>query len=110
MKKRCIAVLMCIILTAMMLSSCNAKDQHEDKNESEEEKELRIGITFDTFVLERWTRDRDVFVSTAEKLGASVDVQNANGDVEKQKEQIQKFIEDDMDVIVIVAVDCFEIT
>lgn len=110
MKKRCIAVLMCIILTAMMLISCNTKDQHVDKNESEKEKKLRIGITFDTFVLERWTRDRDVFVSTAEKLGASVDVQNANGDVEKQKEQIQKFIEDDMDVIVIVAVDCFEMT
>ena len=65
MKKRCIAVLMCIVLTATLLISCDTKDKYEGKEENEEEKQLKIGITFDTFVLERWTRDRDVFVSTA---------------------------------------------
>ena len=33
------------------------------------------GVTFDSFVIERWERDRDIFVSTAKDLGAEVNVQ-----------------------------------
>ena len=50
-------------------------------------------MTFDTFVVERWQRDRDVFVSTAKELGAEVIVQTAHGDVHKQISQIDYFIE-----------------
>ena len=110
MKKRCIAVVMCLVLISALCISCGQKKTQEMADENTEDQELKIGITFDTFVLERWIRDRDVFVSTAEKLGATVNVQNANGDVEKQKVQIEKFIEDEMDVIVIVAVDCYQLT
>ena len=66
---------------------------------------LQIGMSFDSFVIERWTRDRDVFVSTAQSLGAQVNVQNANGDVDEQIAQIEYFIEKGMDVIVIIAID-----
>ena len=66
---------------------------------------IQIGVTFDSFIIERWERDRDIFVSTAKDLGAEVNVQNANGNVDKQKEQINYFIERKMDVIVIIAVD-----
>ncbi|MBO7362332.1 MAG: substrate-binding domain-containing protein, partial [Lachnospiraceae bacterium] len=62
-------------------------------------------MSFDSFVIERWQRDRDVFVSTAKELGATVNVQNANGDIEKQKEQIEYFINKGVDVIVIVYID-----
>lgn len=65
---------------------------------------MRIGITFDSFVIERWQRDRDVFVSAAQELGAEVNVQNANGDMEEQIAQIDYFIEKKMDVIVVVMV------
>ena len=41
-------------------------------------------MLFDNFVMERWERDRDVFVSAARELGAEVNVQNANGSVEEQ--------------------------
>lgn len=57
-------------------------------------------------MIERWIRDRDVFVSTAKELGAEVNVQNANGDVNEQIEQIKYFIKKQMDVIVVVAGDC----
>lgn len=56
---------------------------HQGRTQSEKSDEqtaLQIGMSFDTFVLERWIRDRDVFVSTASDLGAEVNVQNANGD------------------------------
>lgn len=92
------------------LSGCAKVPKEGAKDMGEKETAVHIGITFDTFVLERWTRDRDVFVSTAQKLGAKVDVQNANGDVSKQRSQINKFIEEQMDVIVVVAVDCFRVT
>ncbi len=66
---------------------------------------IQIGMVFDNFVMERWQRDRDVFVSTAKELGAEVNVQNANGSVEEQRELIEYFIGKKVDVIVIVPVD-----
>lgn len=65
---------------------------------------IKIGFSFDNFVVERWQRDRDVFVSTAKELGAEVNIQNANGDVQRQIENIQYFIDKEMDVIVIVPI------
>lgn len=72
----------------------------------EGERPLKIGLSIDSFVIERWIRDRDVFVSAAKEYGADVNVQNANGDVDEQIEQIQYFIKKQMDVIVVVAGDC----
>ncbi|MDO4521967.1 MAG: substrate-binding domain-containing protein [Eubacteriales bacterium] len=62
-------------------------------------------MSFDTFVLERWIRDRDVFVSTAADLGAEVNVQNANGDVDEQVAQIEYLIDKGVDALVIIAID-----
>ncbi len=64
-----------------------------------------IGIVFDSFVIERWERDRDVFVSMGKELGAEVLVGNANGEVEEQKKIISHMIDRKVDVLVIVAVD-----
>lgn len=111
MRKKGIAVVMTFVLLVAALAGCKAEPQGnpERKPENKKKSEVRIGITFDTFVLERWTKDRDVFVSTAQKMGAVVDVQTANGDVEEQKRQIRKFAEEDMDAIVIIAADCFQL-
>lgn len=107
--KRKLALILCFVLLASLLMSCKTESEEKIRAEKEEKAELKIGVTFDTFVLERWIRDRDIFVSTADKHGAKVDVQNANGDVDKQKQHIQKFVEEKVDVIVIVAVDCFSL-
>ena len=113
MKKRRFSA--ALILAAMLLLSACADASQETVQEvpadAGEEKDdgIRIGITFDTFVLERWTCVRDVFMDTARKMGATVDVQTANGDVEKQKEQVRKFTEENMDAIVIVATDCYSL-
>ena len=42
---------------------------------------IEIGMSFDSFVIERWQRERDVFIATAKELGAEVNVQTANGEV-----------------------------
>lgn len=77
----------------------------ENAVEQTESDAVQIGFSMDSFLIERWQRDRDLFVSKAQELGAEVNVQNANGEVSKQISQIEYFIEKKMDVIVIVAID-----
>lgn len=104
--KRCRKLLLVFILSiaTIVCSSCDRR--HVKTNPTIDDGRIKIGFTFDTFVIERWERDRDIFVSRANELGADVNIQSANGDVEEQKKQIEYFIEQDMDVIVIVPVDC----
>jgi len=94
-----------VILCAVFLSGCTATQTGETVTTGTPADDIRIGMSFDSFVIERWQRDRDVFVSTAKEYGAVVNVQSANGDVERQKEQIEYFIELQMDVIVIICID-----
>lgn len=104
MKRKITCCLLVVLLVMMSCSGCSSKNQRENKN-TQEKKALQIGFSFDSFVIERWVRDRDAFVMTANKLGADVNVQVANGDVKTQISQIQYFIKKKMDVIVIVAGD-----
>ena len=103
MKKRiaCLLLAFCMLLA---LLGCGTVESGRENDDGEEEK-IQIGMSFDSFVIERWQRDRDVFVSVAKELGAEVNVQNANGVVEEQKKQIDYFIKKGMDVIVIIAID-----
>ena len=71
---------------------------------------LTIGLSFDSYVIERWTRDRDVFCATANELGAEVNVQSANGEMETQISQIEYFIGIGVDAIVIVTIDADGLT
>ena len=89
----------------LLLTGCNAGEKAEEKKKDNSDDKIQIAMSFDSFVIERWQRDRDVFVSTAKELGATVNVQNANGVVDKQKEQIEYFINKGVDVIVIVCID-----
>ena len=111
MKRKAVIIAMGIVLAvSFVLVFQKPGEKQESVKEAKEDDGYRIGMTVDTFILERWTKDRDVFVSTAQKLGASVDVQSANGDVEKQRRQIEKFMEEGMDVIVVIAVDSYGLT
>lgn len=98
-------ICMCVLL---MLAGC--KNNTSIQNYKEKDDKIEIGMCFDSFVIERWQRDRDVFVTTAKELGAEVNVQNANGSLETQVSQIKYFIDKQVDVIVIIAIDSKEIT
>ncbi len=104
--------LLIIMILSLFLAACSAEGAQEDEKSGMPtgDRPVMIGITFDSFIIERWERDRDIFVSTAKDLGAEVNVQNAGGSVEKQKEQIEYFIDKNMDVIVIIAVDSGALT
>nr|WP_282102408.1 substrate-binding domain-containing protein [Enterobacter asburiae] len=59
-------------------------------------------MAIDDLRLERWQKDRDIFVKKAESLGASVFVQSANGNEETQMSQIENMINRGVDVLVII--------
>lgn len=105
MKRKQLLIFSLLFCLLFFLSACNSPDSKNHAAQAPEEEKIQIGMSFDSFVIERWQRDRDVFVSTAKELGAEVNVQNANGDLAEQKKQIDYFIEKNMDAIVIICVD-----
>lgn len=100
-KRARVIVLLCVFL----LSACKQPVKEEGVGNQQDQDEIQIGMSFDSFVIERWQRDRDVFVSKAKELGATVNVQNANGEIKEQISQIEYFIEKKMDVIVVICID-----
>ena len=95
-KCRWLILSLVLILAAALAAGCGSKPQELQKEEAKEEDKLQIGLSFDSFVIERWLRDRDMFVSTAQSLGAEVNVQVAGGVVEEQISQIEYFIKKKM--------------
>jgi D-xylose transport system substrate-binding protein len=61
-----------------------------------------IGLSLDTLKEARWQADRDMFVNSAQALGATVQVLAANGDDTVQISDVEKLITAGVDVLVIV--------
>ena len=99
------AVLLPVLCLGLLAGCASGRRQRAASRQGEDSGRVQIGLSFDSFVIERWQRDRDVFVARASELGADVNVQNANGNVEEQIAQIEYLIEKDMDVIAVIAVD-----
>ncbi len=93
-----------LVLTLFLLFSFSGCGSQTTVAEKEEKDTIEIGFCFDSFVIERWHRERDIFVSAASELGAEVNVQNANGDIQEQIRQINYLIQKGVDVIVVVHV------
>ena len=93
------------VIFALMLSACGNAQESDVKAPVKQSDKIQIGLSIDSLLIERWSRERDLFVSKAQELGAEVNVQNANGIVEEQIKQIQYFIDKKMDVIVVIAID-----
>ena len=102
-KKISIAVIITILFS--FLAACGPAAPSNVEKPAKEKENIQIGLSIDSLLIERWSRERDLFVSKAQELGAEVNVQNANGVVEEQIKQIQYFIDKNMDVIVVIAID-----
>jgi len=67
---------------------------------------IKIGFIPETMTVERWQRDREIFVAKAKELGAEeVLVKNAYEDTELQKEIAMDMVKAGVDVLVIIAYD-----
>lgn len=95
-----------LLAILLLLSGCSVQNEKKQQpTQQEESARLQIGMSFDSFVIERWLRDRDQFELTAKNLGAEVNIQVANGDTQEQIAQIRYFIKKKVDVIVVIAID-----
>ena len=81
-----------VMLAAGLMAGCSSKSKNQPK----------IGISFGDLRLERWARDRDYFNAAADKLGAKVFVQSADGSEERQVAQLENLIARGVDVLVII--------
>ncbi len=98
-----------MMLISLLLSGCTSTSPSGESEEQGVVDTIEIGMSFDSFVIERWQRERDVFVATARELGAEVNVQTANGEVEEQIAQIEYFVDKKVDAIVVVPIDAYKI-
>ena len=56
----------------MALGGCRKTEEVPETSQEETGDRLQIGLSFESYVIERWIRERDVFVSAAKELGADV--------------------------------------
>lgn len=99
--KRAIAALLLSALFLLLLSGCKVENASTSKDNT-----LKIGFIYETVTVERWQRDRDIFVSKAEKLGADVIVKDAYEDSSRQDEIGREMIDKEgVDVLAIVPYD-----
>ena len=105
MKKKIAICISVLLLALLSITGCGDEVTQDNTDTPEPRDGIEIGLSIDSLVIERWQRERDLFVSKATELGAEVNVQNANGEVEEQIKQIEYFIDKGVDVIVVIAID-----
>ncbi len=60
MKKHIGSFLLMLILLITM-AGCGSMEKEMTEGEKDKEDKIQIGLCFDSFVIERWQRDRDIF-------------------------------------------------
>lgn len=95
-----------MMLALFVLTACG-EDSGSSSNggTSKDGDQIKIGLSVSDLTLERWQHDRDFFIDKAEELGAKVIVQSADGDEAKQLSQIQNMLSQNIDVLVIIAIN-----
>ncbi len=99
----------CVLTVCLvMLFGCadpSAPKKSEDADDTAGVQKIKIGLSMDSLRVERWQKDRDIFTAEAEKLGAEVIVQSADGDERRQNEQAENMITQGVDVLVVIPKD-----
>src|SRR5438309_6996147 len=62
---------------------------------------VRIGFSMDTLKEERWQRDKALVEQRAKEIGATLDVQVANGDDAVQTKQADNMLTKGVDVLIV---------
>lgn len=103
--KKPLLILCVLIAFFSLLTACGKTKGNKTDGEVPKKEKIVIGFAMDTLVHERWLRDRDIFISKANELGAEVILQMANSDSAEQERQVQYLLDQDIDVLVIVPHD-----
>lgn len=105
-KKSLIALFTCIVLVVTLIStSCSKKSKSGSNKDG-----IKIGLSIDTIIIERWKKDCDIFVETAKQNGAEVLVRNATNSEAEQIAQIEELMSLGVDVLVILPKNASSLT
>ena len=100
--KRCMTFNNAMVFLAILLICCTTiLSGCADSSK----KKVKIGLSMDSLRVERWRKDRDIFIAEAEKLGAEVIVQSADGDERRQNQQAENLITQGVDILVVIPKD-----
>jgi D-xylose transport system substrate-binding protein len=102
----CVKNILCVALVVIFFSFFSCK---KDEEPQDTESPPLIGFLMDSLIEERWSRDRDIFLSRANFRGAEVIIQFSEGDSELQAKQLDYLLDQQVDVLVIVASDSFSL-
>src|SRR5699024_4686303 len=102
-KKSILLLVFALIMALVIACGQDAEQESKEQGGNGDSDSIKIGLSVVDLSLERWQHDRDIFIETAEELGAEVIVQSADGDADKQLSQIENMLSQNVDVVVIIA-------
>lgn len=86
------------------IDQSSSEDKGKD-DESDPDEKITIGVSFATEVQLRWKYDEKFMTEKAEELGADIVFQWANYDANKQTNQVENLLSQDIDALIFVGVD-----
>jgi len=73
------------------------------KNKSAASSNIKVGLLMDTYDLDRWKRDADMFTAKSDSLGMHVLRAVADGDQDRQNKQADDFLTQGANVLVVIS-------
>ena len=104
MKKRILAGLLCVAMTATLLVGCGAAKE-EAASGSATAGGTKVGVSMPTKDLQRWNQDGANMEAELKAAGYEVDLQYASNDVQTQVSQVENMISAGANVLVIAAIE-----
>lgn len=83
-----------LLFTALLSTGCQNKKEKPT-----------IGFCMDRFVTDRWEKDRDFMREAIIREGGTLIMEAAQGDTARQRRQVKRLIEQDVDVLIILPAD-----
>jgi len=107
MRKAVSIVTALVLALSSMASFAFAEEPETEEIETEavDHSDQTVGIAMPTKSLERWNRDGEYLKEQFEAKGYNVELTYSDNDVEQQNNDIANMIADDVDVLIIAAID-----
>lgn len=109
-KSKWFPILLVVVLIGSLFTGCSKKENNESLNTDFPGLGKTVGLAMPTQHSERWIHDYAYMKEELEALGYMVMDQFAENDSDRQISQIESFIEQQVDCLVIAAVDSYDLT
>ncbi len=94
-----VSIVSLMIGVSVVLASCG---KNQSKDSKEVNRKLKIGLLMETYDLDRWQRDEQLFTAKANSMGAEVLRAVADGDQDRQNKQADAFLTQGVDALVVI--------